>query len=201
MTLAMPLPAPYQHLELAYNRDISELYAQQEELNRFFVMINWIVGPLLVVLLYLLIRHLTKPLKLLSETTKTIAEGDYSNRVELNSRDEFGELAVNFNRMASVVEQRITDLSDMAEDKQRMVDNLAHELRTPLTSMQGFAELLTTANIDREDQIKAGHYILSETVRLKNLAFKLLDLSVLRHQPLVLAEVDVASLFDTVAPD
>ncbi|WP_238653679.1 HAMP domain-containing sensor histidine kinase [Paenibacillus piscarius] len=199
MTLAMPLPAPYQHLELAYKRDISGLYAQQQELNRFFVMINWIVGPLLVLLLYLLIRHLTKPLKLLSETTKTIAEGNYSNRVELNSKDEFGELAMNFNQMASVVEQRITDLSDMAEDKQRMVDNLAHELRTPLTSMQGFAELLTTANIDREDQIKAGQYILSETVRLKNLAFKLLDLSVLRHQPLKLAEVDVVALFETVA--
>ena len=199
MTLAMPLPAPYQHLELAYKRDISGLYAQQQELNRFFVMINWIVGPLLVLLLYLLIRHLTKPLKLLSETTKTIAEGNYSNRVELHSKDEFGELAMNFNRMASVVEQRITDLSDMAEDKQRMVDNLAHELRTPLTSMQGFAELLTTANIDREDQIKAGDYILSETVRLKNLAFKLLDLSVLRHQPLELAEVDVVDLLETVA--
>lgn len=199
MTLAMPLPAPYQHLELAYKRDISGLYAQQEELIRFFVMINWIVGPLLMVLLYLLIRHLTKPLKLLSETTKTIAEGNYSNRVELNSRDEFGELAVNFNKMAAVIEQRMSDLAGMAEDKQRMVDNLAHELRTPLTSMQGFAELLTTANIDQEDQVKAGRYILSETVRLKNLAFKLLDLSVLRHQPLVLAKVDVASLFDTVA--
>lgn len=199
MTLSMPLPAPYQHLELTYKRDISGLYAQQQELNRFFVMINWIVGPLLVLLLYLLIRHLTKPLKLLSETTKTIAEGNYSNRVELNSRDEFGELAFNFNRMAAVVEQRMTELAGMAEDKQRMVDNLAHELRTPLTSMQGFAELLTSANIGQEDQIKAGHYILSETVRLKNLAFKLLDLSVLRHQPLVQAEVDVAALFRAVA--
>lgn len=199
MTLAMPLPAPYQHLELTYKRDISGLYAQQQELNRFFVMINWIVGPLLVLLLYLLIRHLTRPLKLLSETTKTIAEGNYSNRVELNSRDEFGELAFNFNRMAAVVEQRMTDLAGMAEDKQRMVDNLAHELRTPLTSMQGFAELLTSANIGQEDQVKAGHYILTETVRLKNLAFKLLDLSVLRHQPLVQAEVNVAALFQEVA--
>ncbi|OMF20405.1 HAMP domain-containing sensor histidine kinase [Paenibacillus sp. FSL H8-0259] len=199
MTLAMPLPAPYQHLELTYKRDISGLYAQQQELNRFFVMINWIVGPLLVLLLYLLIRHLTRPLKLLSETTKTIAEGNYSNRVELNSRDEFGELAFNFNRMAAVVEQRMTDLAGMAEDKQRMVDNLAHELRTPLTSMQGFAELLSSANIGQEDQVKAGHYILTETVRLKNLAFKLLDLSVLRHQPLVQAEVDVAALFQEVA--
>ncbi|WP_245237218.1 HAMP domain-containing sensor histidine kinase [Paenibacillus ihuae] len=196
--LSMPLPAPYGYLELAYKRDISGLYVQQHELNRFFVMINWMVGPVLALLLYLLIRQLTKPLRLLSETTKTIAEGDYSNRVELHSTDEFGELAFNFNRMASVVEQRMTDLSDMAEEKQRMVENLAHELRTPLTSMQGFAEFLTSANIGPEDQIKAANYIWSETVRLKNLAFKLLDLSVLRHQPLVQAEVNVSALFEAV---
>jgi signal transduction histidine kinase len=196
--LSMPLPAPYRDLELTYKRDISGLYAQQQELNRFFVIINWIAGPVLALLLYLLIRQLTKPLRLLSETTKTIAEGDYSNRVELHSRDEFGELAFNFNRMASVVEQRMTDLSDMAEEKQRMVDNLAHELRTPLTSMQGFAEFLTSANIGPEDQIKAANYIWSETVRLKNLAFKLLDLSVLRHQPLVKAEVEIVGLFEKV---
>lgn len=198
ISLEMPLPSPYEYLGLKYNRDISDLYTQQKELNRFFVMLNWIVGPLLVLLLYLLIRHLTKPLKLLAETTRTIADGGYSNRVLLSARDEFGELAVHFNRMASVVEQRMNDLSDMAEEKQRMVDNLAHELRTPLTSMQGFAEYLTSANIGQEDQIKAGRYIWSETVRLKNLAFKLLDLSVLRHQPLVRTEVETAGLFKTV---
>ncbi|OAB38787.1 two-component sensor histidine kinase [Paenibacillus macquariensis subsp. defensor] len=196
--LSTELPAPYQHLLLVYQRDISELFTKQQELNRFFVMINWIAGPILLLLLYLLIRHLSKPLKLLSETSKTIAEGDYTKRVLLSSKDEFGELALNFNRMAEAVEQRVTELSDMAEEKQRMVDNLAHELRTPLTSMQGFAEFLTTANIGQEEQQTAGGYILSETLRLKNLAFKLLDLSVLRHQPLALRQVDISELFQTV---
>lgn len=88
--LSMPLPAPYQDMELTYSRDISGLYAQQQELNRFFVMINWIAGPVLALLLYLLIRRLTKPLKQLSETTRTIAGGDYSNRVELRSRMNSG---------------------------------------------------------------------------------------------------------------
>ncbi|MBT2293681.1 HAMP domain-containing histidine kinase [Paenibacillus albidus] len=196
--LSSPLPAPYQHLQLVYQRDISGLFAKQQELSRFFVMINWIVGPVLLLLLYLLIRQLTKPLQLLSETTKTIAEGDYSKRVQLRSKDEFGELALNFNRMAEAVEQRVTALSEMAEDKQRMVDNLAHELRTPLTSMQGFAEFLTTANIGEEEQQTAGRYILSETLRLKNLAFKLLDLSVLRHQALTLRKVELSELFQAV---
>lgn len=110
-------------------------------------MINWIIGPILLLLLYLLIRQLTKPLKQLSKTTKTIAEGKYTERVQLRSKDEFGELALNFNRMANAVEQHVIELSNMADEKQRMVDNLAHELRTPLTSMQGFAEFLTSANI------------------------------------------------------
>lgn len=67
------LPAPYQHLLLVYQRDISELFTKQQELNRFFVMINWIAGPILLLLLYVLIQKLSKPLKLLSETSKTIA--------------------------------------------------------------------------------------------------------------------------------
>ncbi|MEK4879318.1 sensor histidine kinase [Paenibacillus sp. FSL R5-0908] len=161
-------------------------------------MINWIIGPILLLLLYLLIRQLTKPLKQLSKTTKTIAEGKYTERVQLRSKDEFGELALNFNRMANAVEQHVIELSNMADEKQRMVDNLAHELRTPLTSMQGFAEFLTSANIGQEEQQMAGQYILSETLRLKNLAFKLLDLSVLRHHPLTLKQVDISDLFKSV---
>lgn len=51
-------------------------------------MINLIAGPILLLLLYLLIRQLSKPLNLLSETSKTIAEGDYTKRcscaVEMN---------------------------------------------------------------------------------------------------------------------
>ncbi|OZQ76783.1 two-component sensor histidine kinase [Paenibacillus odorifer] len=196
--LSTELPAPYQALTIVYQRDISDLYAKQHELNRFFVMINWIIGPILLLLLYLLIRQLTKPLKQLSKTTKTIAEGKYTERVQLRSKDEFGELALNFNRMANAVEQHVIELSNMADEKQRMVDNLAHELRTPLTSMQGFAEFLTSANIGQEEQQMAGQYILSETLRLKNLAFKLLDLSVLRHHPLTLKQVDISDLFKSV---
>lgn len=192
------LPAPYDHLLLIYKRDIEELYNKQNELNRFFVTINFTVGPALIILLFLLIRQLTKPLRLLSETTKNIAEGNYSQRVLLYNKDEFGELAKNFNRMAEAVEQRVTELSEMAEEKQRIVDNLAHELRTPLTSMQGFAEYLTAANIGEEERATATRYIWTETMRLKNLAFKLLDISVVGRKPLELHPIHLDELFSSV---
>lgn len=192
------LPAPYQELKLVYKRNIEELYTSQKELNRYFVYVNVIAGPILAFLLYVLIRQLTKPLRLLSKTTQTIAGGNYNERVALKKNDEFGELAQNFNQMAEAVEQHVTELSDMAEEKQRIVDNLAHELRTPLTSMQGFAQYLNSAHINEEERITASGYIWSETLRLKNLVFKLLDLSVLRHQSVERNRLSVDELFQSV---
>src|SRR5215831_551684 len=42
-------------------------------------------------------RRLTVPLNLLTESSRSIAAGDFSKRVELRSRTEFGELAETFN--------------------------------------------------------------------------------------------------------
>ncbi|MNI46409.1 Signal transduction histidine-protein kinase BaeS [compost metagenome] len=148
--------------------------------------------------MYVLIRKLTKPLQSLADSTKNIAEGNYGKRVQLQNRDEFGELARHFNRMADAVEKQVTDLSAMAEEKQRMVDNLAHELRTPLTSLQGFAQYLNAAHIDEEERITASGYLWSETLRLKNLVFKLLDLSILSHQPVERSRIPVVELFESV---
>ncbi|MED5017863.1 HAMP domain-containing sensor histidine kinase [Paenibacillus chibensis] len=192
------LPAPYDHLILVYSRSIEELYAGQSELNRYFVLINLVAGPLLAAALYILIRQLTRPLRQLSQTTQTIAEGNYGERVLLKNNDEFGELAQHFNRMAAAVERHIVELSAMAEEKQRIVDNLAHELRTPLTSMQGFAQYLNAASVSEEERITASGYIWSETMRLKNLVFKLLDLSILRRQSIEMKRISVDELFETV---
>lgn len=192
------LPAPYDHLILVYSRSIDELYASQSELNRYFVLIQWIAGPLLAAALYILIRQLTRPLRQLFRTTQTIAEGNYGERVGLKNNDEFGELSQHFNRMASAVESHIVDLSAMAEEKQRIVDNLAHELRTPLTSMQGFAQYLNAANISEEERMTASGYIWSETMRLKNLVFKLLDLSILQRQSIEMKCISVDELFQSV---
>ncbi|MFD0710916.1 ATP-binding protein [Paenibacillus sp. GCM10027626] len=195
---ASELPAPYGHIELVYKRNIEELYASQAELNRYFVYINCTAGPLLALALYVLIRRLTKPLRQLSSSTETIAAGNYSERIALRNNDEFGELAQNFNQMAEAVERHVTELSDMAEEKQRIVDNLAHELRTPLTSMQGFAQYLNSANIGEEERVTASGHIWNETLRLKNLVFKLLELSTLRGQPIERTEVNVEELFAAV---
>jgi len=47
----------------------------------------------------------TRPLRLLSETAGSIAEGDFSSRAEISRRDELGRLADSVNQMADSIEQ------------------------------------------------------------------------------------------------
>jgi len=60
----------------------------------------FIAGLLLTVLSSLLIaRQITRPVKRLVELTRQVAEGQYSGEIDIDSRDEIGQLAGAFKRM------------------------------------------------------------------------------------------------------
>ena len=113
-------------------------------------------------------------------------------------KDEFHELAENFNQMASSIQEKINELDKNAQDKQRLIDNLAHELRTPLTAIRGFAEYLQSAKTTEPNRLKATDYIITEIDRMKNLAFKLLDLALVRNSKLDLQELSPWELLNQV---
>jgi two-component system OmpR family sensor kinase len=116
--------------------------------------------PLFLVLLsggacFWLARYLTRPIRAFRDAGTSIAAGDFSARVgsgiERRS-DEFGDLAVDFNRMA----ERIEEL--MASQKQLLRD-VSHELRSPLARLQAAAGLIrqkadpaTGPDLDRIEQ-------------------------------------------------
>jgi HD-GYP domain-containing protein (c-di-GMP phosphodiesterase class II) len=65
-------------------------------------------------------RRLTTPLDVLTESSRSIAGGDFSKRVELNSRTEFGELAETFNTMTGELERFVADLKKAAEENRTL---------------------------------------------------------------------------------
>ncbi len=83
----------------------------------------------------LLIRSITRPIDLLRQGTREIAEGKFDHRVELETRDELGELASSFNEMAD-------QLKRLDEMKADFIAVVSHELKTPLTSMKEAVNLL-----------------------------------------------------------
>lgn len=91
-----------------------------------------IVGLLLA---GLLVRQITRPLSSLTTASSRIAGGDFSVRVPVQSKDELGDLAITFNRMANSLETQETL-------RRTLMADIAHELRTPLTGIQGTVEAL-----------------------------------------------------------
>jgi HD-GYP domain-containing protein (c-di-GMP phosphodiesterase class II) len=68
-------------------------------------------------------RRLTTPLNVLTESSRTIAGGDFKHRVRLKSRTEFGELAQTFNTMTDDLEQFVDDLKKAAEENRTLFLN------------------------------------------------------------------------------
>jgi len=65
-------------------------------------------------------RRLTTPLNVLMQTSQKVAGGDFSQRVRVNSRTEFGELAQTFNSMTDDLERYVEDLNKKAEENRSL---------------------------------------------------------------------------------
>ncbi|MGW1074287.1 HAMP domain-containing sensor histidine kinase [Streptomyces sp. NPDC002537] len=111
---------------------------------------------------------LTAPLDEMTEVTRAMARGDYTRRVGAGRRDEFGDLATAFNRMAA-------DLEAVDTHRKELVANVSHELRTPIAGLRAVLENVVdgVSAADPETMRTA----LRQTERLGRLVEQLLDLS------------------------
>ena len=65
-------------------------------------------------------RRITYPLQILTQSSRALARGDFSQRVHLWSRTEIGELAETFNTMSQELEHFIEDLKRAAEENRAL---------------------------------------------------------------------------------
>jgi HD-GYP domain-containing protein (c-di-GMP phosphodiesterase class II) len=65
-------------------------------------------------------RRITNPLQVLTQSSRALARGDFSQRVRLSSRTEIGELAETFNTMSKELEQFVEDLKRAAEENRAL---------------------------------------------------------------------------------
>jgi HD-GYP domain-containing protein (c-di-GMP phosphodiesterase class II) len=68
-------------------------------------------------------RRVTTPIDILTNSSRAIARGDFSQRVNLVSRTEIGELAQTFNTMSSDLERFVADLKRAAEENRTLFLN------------------------------------------------------------------------------
>lgn len=84
---------------------------------------------------WLLSRHVTRPLREVSQAADAVASGDYDQRVVVERDDELGRLGDAFNVMAERIGIARTELEQRVDDSMAMSDALS-ELNTELRSAQ-----------------------------------------------------------------
>jgi signal transduction histidine kinase len=146
------------------------------------IMVFSVVASLL--LTQLLAHGMTAPLREMTAAARAMASGDYTRRVHTGSRDEVGELAETFNRMAA-------DLETSDRQRRELIANVSHELRTPISALHAVLENVVDGVVRPEPANLAA--ALEQTDRLGRLVAHLLDLSRLDHGvvPLDVKEFEV----------
>lgn len=84
---------------------------------------------------FLLARHLLAPVKQLTQGTQALTSRRFETRITVQSKDELGQLAADFNLMAHTLET-------YEKMRQQWMSDISHELRTPLAVLRGEIEAL-----------------------------------------------------------
>ena len=117
-------------------------------------------------LCYWLALYLTRPVRILQKAVERFGRGDLSARAESLRRDELGQLARTFDRMADRIETLLAA-------ERRLLLDISHELRSPLARLGVAIELARSG----DDTEAALNRIQKESDRLNSLVGQLLQVT------------------------
>jgi signal transduction histidine kinase len=86
--------------------------------------------------------RLASPLHQLNAVAVEMGSGNLAARSAIHSKDEIGDLASTFNRMAERLQASFQELGTERDALRRFIADASHELRTPITALKNFNALL-----------------------------------------------------------
>jgi two-component system, OmpR family, sensor histidine kinase BaeS len=117
---------------------------------------------------FLLSRHLLGPVGRLAEGARDIASRKFDTRISVDTGDELGQLAHDFNLMAQTLER-------YEWSRRQWISDISHELRTPIAILRGEIEAIQDGV--RQADEGALRSLHAETMRLGSLVEDLRELS------------------------
>jgi two-component system NtrC family sensor kinase len=172
-------------------------WMEWEATQRLLLLVGLLGTVAGAAVVFFLVRRVMQPLRKLRDTAEAVGKGDYSQRVEVTSTDECGELGEVFNRMTESIQASRLELEKTVETLKttqnqliqseklsgigEFVAGVAHELNNPLTSVMGFAELLQQSDLP-EQQRRYLDVIFKSAKRCQKIVQSLLSFA-RRHAP------------------
>lgn len=100
--------------------DIEQKYTEISNTALIFFTASLIAGLISIVVALLVARSITKPIKEMQKQAVRIAQGDYSEKVDVQGHDELSQLAETFNKLSD----RIEDAQDTMEAERNRLDSV-----------------------------------------------------------------------------
>ena len=185
------------------------------------ILLITIISDAIVLIIFgslLLSRVLVNPIKDLVRLTKRISDGDFSQAIEVTSKNEIGQLIGSFNRMTEKIRENQESLENYLEslesaNKQlkqaqeelirteklasigRFAAGVAHEVGNPLGAILGYTSILKKEGIDREESKDYMTRIEGEIERINKIVRGLLDFA--RPSKFEMREVEINKIIES----
>ena len=112
MDVAIPI-AGGDHAYILYILDNKDTVSELNSQLFMIIMQAMLIGLLISVLLsFLLSKTMITPIERLTAGARRVAEGDFSNKIEVGSKDEIGVLTNTFNNMARQLQETIHEVEN-----------------------------------------------------------------------------------------
>ena len=150
-----------------------------------------------LILILVIVKILSRPLRELTEKTLEVARGNYGAQIELTRNDELGVLAKSFNSMS---QQMAADIARLKEINQALIrteklatagtlaTGVAHEVNNPLASISSLVQSLLGRVQEERDQATL-RVILTQITRITGVLRSLMDFA--RPQTLTRTATDL----------
>jgi signal transduction histidine kinase len=160
---------PAMNVESSVNSIVTDLF-------KAFIIASIIA----IIVSYFFATQQVKRINRMRSATKEVASGNFDVIVPNRNRDEFDDLADDFNQMTVSLKASQEEIERQEERRKQFMADASHEMRTPLTTINGLLEGLQYNAIPENQKEKAIKLMQNETSRLIRLVNENLDYEKIR---------------------
>jgi two-component system, NtrC family, sensor kinase len=165
------------------------------------IVLTILVSVIAVFMVFLAARVLTDPISHMMTVIRKVKQGRLDERIEVQTGDEFGELAGAFNRMTAIIKHNKELEANLAQQGKMaslgiLSSGVAHEINNPLGVILGYAGYIEGKLTPDDPHYKFIHEIKRESKRCKKIVQDLLSYA--RTPQPVLEETDINALLEQI---
>ena len=182
--------------------DIGRILQTSMQMLLFALLGAMVLGTIMTIKLA---TSIANPIRRLEKITKKVAQGDFSEAIEVTGKDEIASLEVSFNQMEERLQDAMTSLEHTIEKLQekqaelveaeklasigKLAAGIAHEINNPLTSVLTFSSLLLEQCPESDPRHERLKMVVKETTRARNIVRQVLNFA--KEAPLRKEKINV----------